>query len=172
MKLLSTILTLLLAASLSAQTAAAVKAAAKPAAKPKAVKTRKAAPSGAPEMAAAQTAESAPAASGPGSKKRDPFINPVRDIAGGGVSCSGGKRCLVIGEMVLRGVVKMQSGFIAVVENNAQKTYFLRENDPVFQGFVAKITTDSVVFRETMIDNLGQQSQRDVVKRLFVPAIS
>src|SRR5260370_12046702 len=96
-----------------------------------------------PEVAAAKSATAR--------GRRDPFINPVVKSTATGqqpAACSSGKRCLAIREMVLRGVVKGQNGMIAVVENAARKTYFLRENDPVFNGYVVRITGDSVIFKE------------------------
>ncbi len=45
---------------------------------------------------------------------------------------------------------------IAVVVNALNKAYFLRENDPVFNGYVVKITGDSIVFKETIQDKLGK----------------
>jgi Tfp pilus assembly protein PilP len=101
--------------------------------------------------------------------KRDPFFSPVVQAQGSG--CSTGKKCLEIGNINLRGVVKSDSGFIAVVTNNLNKAYFLRENDPVFNGYVVKITGDSVVFQETVEDKLGKPFTREVVKRIFTPAV-
>lgn len=104
--------------------------------------------------------------------KRDPFVSPVVSRVGGsGAACSGGKRCLSVDSMSLRGIVKSQDGMIAVVVNAANKAYFLRENDPIFNGYVAKITGDSMVLRETVEDVLGRKSTRDVVKKLVVPAV-
>jgi Tfp pilus assembly protein PilP len=103
------------------------------------------------------------------SGKRDPFFSPVVQQNGSG--CSTGKKCLEIGNINLRGVVKSDSGFIAVVTNNLNKAYFLRENDPVFNGYVVKITGDSVVFQETVEDKLGKSFTREVVKRIFTPAV-
>jgi Tfp pilus assembly protein PilP len=103
------------------------------------------------------------------SGKRDPFFSPVVQQNGSG--CSTGKKCLEIGAINLRGVVKSDSGFIAVVTNNLNKAYFLRENDPVFNGYVVKITGDSVVFQETIQDKLGKSFTREVVKRIFTPAV-
>ncbi len=103
------------------------------------------------------------------SGKRDPFFSPVVQTNGSG--CSTGKKCLEIGAINLRGVVKADSGFIAVVTNNLNKAYFLRENDPVFNGYVVKITGDSVVFQETVQDKLGKPFTREVVKRIFTPAV-
>ena len=101
--------------------------------------------------------------------KRDPFFSPVVQQNGSG--CSTGKKCLEIGAINLRGVVKSDNGFIAVVTNNLNKAYFLRENDPVFNGYVVKITGDSVVFQETIQDKLGKPFTREVVKRIFTPAV-
>lgn len=101
--------------------------------------------------------------------KRDPFFSPV--VQQGGSGCSTGKKCLEIGNINLRGVVKSDTGFIAVVTNNLNKAYFLRENDPVFNGYVVKITGDSVVFQETVQDKLGKPFTREVVKKIFTPAV-
>jgi Tfp pilus assembly protein PilP len=104
------------------------------------------------------------------SGKRDPFFSPVvQEPSGSG--CSTGKKCLEIGQINLRGVVKSESGFIAVVTNSLNKAYFLRENDPVFNGYVVRITGDTVVFQETVQDKLGKALTREVVKRIFTPAV-
>jgi Tfp pilus assembly protein PilP len=103
--------------------------------------------------------------------KRDPFVSPIVH-AEGTAACAGGKKCLAIDTVVLRGIVKYQAGMIAVVESSARKvSYFLRENDPVFNGYVVKITGDSVVFRENVMDTFGRQSTRDVVKKVVAPVV-
>ena len=106
--------------------------------------------------------------------RRDPFVSPVREGGPtGGPTCSVGKKCLAIDSILLRGIVQAPNGVIAVVESSARRaTYFLRENDPVFNGVVVKITPDSIVFRENVMDRLGNLSTRDVVKRMSVaPAV-
>jgi Tfp pilus assembly protein PilP len=102
--------------------------------------------------------------------KRDPFFSPVVQQATGS-GCSTGKKCLEIGQINLRGVVHSESGFIAVVTNTLNKAYFLHENDPVFNGYVMRITGDSVVFEETVQDKLGKPFTREVVKRIITPAV-
>jgi Tfp pilus assembly protein PilP len=102
--------------------------------------------------------------------RRDPFISPVVQRTGGS-GCSTGKKCLEIGEINLKGVVRSQDGFIAVVSNGLQKAYFLRENDPVFNGYVVKITGDSIVFQETLQDRLGKTFTREVTKKITTPAV-
>lgn len=103
--------------------------------------------------------------------QRDPFISPVRTAAAGGSGCSTGKRCLAVDQINLKGVIKSDGGMIAVVTNSMDKAYFLRENDPVFNGYVVKITGDSVVFSETYEDKLGKPLTREVTKKLTTPAV-
>ena len=108
----------------------------------------------------------------PGLNKRDPFVSPlVKSGAGGGPVCETGKRCLMVDQIDLKGIVKSPNGFIAVVENSAKRAYFLRENDPVFNGSVVKITGDSVTFREQVTDKLGKQATREVVKKVNAPVV-
>lgn len=102
--------------------------------------------------------------------RRDPFISPVVRLGAIGSGCSSGKRCLAIDQIALKGVVKSDSGMIAVVVNAMDKAYFLRENDPVFNGYVTKITPDSIEFKETFHDKLGKPLTRDVTKTISRPA--
>jgi len=160
-----------------------VAAAKAPAVAPKAEpkqQAKAAAPTKATKVTAAAPAEAKPKAAEPAKPKpeekkwamngkRDPFFSPVVQEHGAG--CSTGKKCLEINAINLRGVVKSDNGFIAVVTNNIGKAYFLRENDPVFNGYVVKITGDSVVFQETVQDKLGKTSTKEVVKRIFTPAV-
>src|SRR5262249_6505996 len=103
--------------------------------------------------------------------RRDPFISPVVSQASVGSGCSNGKRCLAVDQIALKGVVKSETGMIAVVVNAMDKAYFLRENDPVFDGYVLKITTDSIVFKETVQDKLGKPFTKEVTKKLNTPAV-
>jgi hypothetical protein len=103
--------------------------------------------------------------------RRDPFISPVVNRSMLGSGCSSGKRCLAIGEVNLKGVVRADTGMIAVVVNTMNKAYFLRENDPVFNGYVVKITGDSIVFKETLQDKLGKPFTREVTKKILTPAV-
>lgn len=103
--------------------------------------------------------------------KRDPFVSPVQSRSNAPLNCGTGKRCLVLDQTRLEGIVKAPNGMIAVVANSANKAYFLRENDPVYNGFVMRITPDSVVFRETISDRLGRKSTREVVKKVNAPVV-
>ena len=103
--------------------------------------------------------------------RRDPFVSPVVNRSMIGSGCSMGKRCLSIGQISLKGVVKAEAGMIAVVVNAMDKAYFLRENDPVFNGYVVRITGDSIIFKETVQDKLGKSFTREVTKRITTPAV-
>jgi Tfp pilus assembly protein PilP len=103
--------------------------------------------------------------------RRDPFVSPVVAMTSTGSGCSSGKRCLAIDDIALKGVVRSDTGMIAVVVNALDKAYFLRENDPVFNGYVEKITGDSIVFKETFHDRLGKELTRDVTKTISRPAV-
>lgn len=103
--------------------------------------------------------------------RRDPFLSPVVGHISGGSGCSSGKRCLAVDQIALTGIVKSDSGMIAVVVNALNKAYFLRENDPVFNGYVVKITGDSIVFKETIQDDLGKPITREITKKITTPAV-
>ena len=105
------------------------------------------------------------------SGRRDPFVSPVVSQSATGSGCSTGKRCLAVGQISLKGVVKSETGMIAVVVNALDKAYFLRENDPVFDGYVLKITSDSIVFKETVQDKLGKPFTREVTKKITTPVV-
>ncbi len=103
---------------------------------------------------------------------RDPFVSVIIERFDNGSSCTGaGKKCLMVDQVMLKGIVRCQAGPIAVVSSSANKTYFLRENDPVYNGVVVKITPDSIIFRESVTDRLGKTIQREVVKKVNPPAV-
>jgi hypothetical protein len=166
-----------LAAVAAAQTSA-TKTTTKPA---PATKSQTTAPAKAPAKTAAPAPAQKPMAAKPAAKpmaaktssRRDPFINPVklRTERLAGPSCTTGSRCLVADQVILKGVVKTQQGMIAMVENTTKKQYNLREKDPIYNGFVMKITGDSVVFKESTTDNSGRPMTREVVKRVTVPVV-
>ena len=101
-------------------------------------------------------------------KRRDPFVNPVVRVVttGPAPTCSGGKHCLAPDEIAVRGIVKSQNGWIAVVENTARRTYFLHEKDEIFNGVIEKITKDTIVIREQIPDPMGKPMSHEIVKRL------
>ncbi|MFB3814252.1 MAG: hypothetical protein ACE14L_09075 [Terriglobales bacterium] len=112
----------------------------------------------APEMEAKQA--------GPAKPRRDPFLSIIQERIQTASTCTTGKKCLAPDQIVLKGVVKGPQGMIALVEGQHRKAYFLRENDPVLNGEVVRINSDSIVFRERVTDRIGRVSVREVVKRM------
>ena len=168
----------------TASTKPATKAGAKPAprsaakhAKPRAAVKKNVTGEVAKKVADKQ-AEAAPAkwgeAEAPKSpSRRDPFVNPLklRQSQAQGLACGSGVRCLVIEQITLKGVIKTQQGMIAMIENDAKRSYNLHDNDVLFNGSVVKITEDSVIFREQVVDTMGRTSTKEVVKRVTAPAV-
>jgi hypothetical protein len=161
----------------AARATAPVKAVKNPAAKPTTKAAAKSAANASPNSASSKPAEEKKAAPTPEiarTGRRDPFISPVRlaeERMRSNPACTTGARCLVISQVVLKGVVKTQNGMIAMVENGAKKQYNLHEKDIVQNGSVLKITGDSIVFQETATDPLGRPVTKEVVKRVTVPAV-
>jgi hypothetical protein len=128
------------------------------------------------DSAAAPSAGSPVKPASPGTVKavngrRDPFISSVSTAAAAAAVCnSGGKRCLAIDRISLKGVVRSGSGFIAVVVNAANRAYFLRENDPLMNGYVVRITSNAVTFKQTEKDRTGHPVTHDVTLTLGGPA--
>jgi hypothetical protein len=88
-----------------------------------------------------------------------------------GGNCTGsGRQCLFVGELGLQGVVQSPSGYIAVVVSG-EHTYFLRENDPLADGDVERITKDTITMRQRSSDILGRPVVREVTRKLGVPAV-
>jgi len=120
-----------------------------------------------PQVEVPAQAQSAPVA------RRDPFDPLVsKQRPGNKVSerLPPGKAGLVISTLRVDGLVKAPSGMIAVVSNPRQQVYFLREGDKLYDGFVERILTDSVIFRETSKDPFGKPVERQVTKRLHPSA--
>jgi hypothetical protein len=105
--------------------------------------------------------------------KRDPFVSPLVKVDGTAMpTCTVGKKCLAVEQIELKGVVASQNGMIALVVNNANRAYFLRENDALFNGVVAQITRDSIVFRQNIYDTLGRlKGTRDIVRKVNAPIV-
>jgi hypothetical protein len=103
--------------------------------------------------------------------ERDPFVSPIVERIRNGANCTGsGRQCLLVGEITLHGIVRSPSGFIAVVMNG-EHTYFLRENDPLADGDVERITKDVIILRQRSSDVLGRSVVREVTRKLGVPAV-
>lgn len=152
---------------------------AKPVSKPTPPTQAKAVPKQEPSKPAEAKKEATPEVAAatprklPSPGRRDPFVSPLAAAGERGPSsgCTTGKRCLVVDQIVLKGIVQMRTGNFALVENVSKRPYVLHENDSLFNGSVVKITGDSVTFREESNDILGRPVSKEVVKKVSAPAV-
>jgi hypothetical protein len=104
--------------------------------------------------------------------RRDPFTPLVSVPHGGGgpEHLPPGKAGLVVATVRVDGAVKSPNGMIAVVSNQDQRVYFVREGDRLYDGNVEKISLDGVTFRENSKDAFGRSVERLVTKRIYSSA--
>ncbi len=105
--------------------------------------------------------------------RRDPFrsllVRP--DDLAAAQALPPGKRGLMVGQIRLDGIVVTPTARIAVVSvPNRNRAYFLREMDELFNGYVAEIHEDSVIFKERSVDAFGKSYEREVVKQISAPS--
>ena len=104
-----------------------------------------------------------------GGQRRDPFRAIVVQKAEAEIpdQLPPGKAGLVIGQLQVQGIARSVDGtWIAVVDNNTNRAYFLREGDKLYNGTVSAISPDRVVFMEETTNARGQNITKEVVKRL------
>jgi Tfp pilus assembly protein PilP len=102
--------------------------------------------------------------------RRDPFESLVARQAAAARNQSilpPGKAGLQVATLRVDGIVKSNSGMIAVVTNPQSRTYFLREGDRLYDGAVDKISMDGVTFHEEGKDAFGKPIERQVNKRIY-----
>jgi len=134
------------------------------------------APAKAAQQPAKRLAVTSEAASSPSmAGRRDPFAPLVQVSQRGGQAeapeCKeAGVRGLVISTLRVDGVVKTQSGMIAVVSNPQQRVYFVRDGEQVCNGKVQRISFEGITFSETGRDAFGKPLERTVSKPLYPSA--
>jgi Tfp pilus assembly protein PilP len=107
---------------------------------------------------------------------RDPFLNPLllkkelrtdEEIARG--LPPPGMAGTYISQATLQGIALRDNDRVAVVRGADRRTYFIREGDRLFDGYVRAIESDSITLvRETRMRS-GKTFTQDVVKRLRTP---
>ena len=98
--------------------------------------------------------------------RRDPFVsllargNDPRAVTNRPPGLPG----VLIGELVVKGIVRDRSGFIAMVQAPDNKTYIVRPGEKLMDGSVKSITPDTVVFSQDVNDPLSPVKQREIRK--------
>ena len=126
-------------------------------------------PDAAPASHASDADSSKPESS---AAKRDPFqaLVGIPHAEGGVSNLPPGKAGLMISTVRIDGIVHAPSGTIAVVSNPQQRVYFIHEGDHLYDGEVAKIEADGIVFRQNSKDAFGKPVEREVTKRIYASA--
>ncbi len=104
----------------------------------------------------------------PGSR-RDPFISLLVNVgpSEGGKVRPAGMQGFLIQELALKGIVKDQSGYIALLLGTDGKSYFARVGQRFFDGVLVAMDAASATFRQEVTDPLSPVKTRDVKKSLY-----
>jgi hypothetical protein len=98
--------------------------------------------------------------------RRDPFISLLSrgSDPGSATNRPAGLAGMLIAEVAVKGIIRDRTGFIAMVQGSAPKTFTIRPGDKLMDGTVKAITADSVVFSEDVNDPLSMVKQKEVRK--------
>lgn len=77
-----------------------------------------------------------------------------------------GLQGMLIQEVSLRGIVKTQDGYIAMIQGTDNKSYFARVGERLYDGNIQEIDDARVVFRQEINDPLRIEKFQQVEKSL------
>ena len=100
--------------------------------------------------------------------RRDPFVSLANRGADGRSVANRptGLPGVLIDEVTVKGIIKDQSGLMALIQGGDSKIYRVRPGDRLMDGTVKAITPDAVVFSQDVNDPLVLQKQREIRKSL------
>ena len=73
---------------------------------------------------------------------------------------------LLINEVSVKGIVRNNSGFVALIQGPDNKTYVVKAGDRLMDGTVKSIVQDAVVFSQDVNDPLSLVKQKEIRKTL------
>ena len=136
----------------------------------------------APVLVSAPTAEAVAAAEAEEAKysyesggRRDPFLTLVaretgrpasRDAVAAVPRRGEGVAGLLVSEIMVRGVVQMDSRLVALVQGRDGRSYNVHQTDRLADGTVKAVTTEGLVIMQDVNDPLSSAKQREVRKLL------
>jgi Tfp pilus assembly protein PilP len=102
--------------------------------------------------------------------RRDPFVSLIsRGFDSGGRrqgKPAEGVAGIAVAELILKGVFQSRGRYVAIVQGPDNKSYNVRVNDRLFDGFVRAITPTEIVLIQEVNDPLSVSKQREVRKSL------
>lgn len=101
--------------------------------------------------------------------RRDPFISLLVNVGPSEAPKQRppGIQGLLVQELALKGIVKDQSGFIAMMQATDGKSYFAKVGQRFYDGVIVAMDAASVTFRQEVTDPLSPVRTRDVKKSLY-----
>ena len=99
--------------------------------------------------------------------RRDPFRSLlVREQNKGGVERPPGIAGIAIDDLVVHGIWKTKSGYVAQIRATDNKSYLIRAGDLLYDGEVVRVAPNEVVFRQNINDPQSVKPFREVTKQL------
>lgn len=99
--------------------------------------------------------------------RRDPFVSLALGFnVLGPAPRPPGLNGMLIQEVSLRGIVKTQDGYIAMIQGTDNKSYFARTGERLYDGNIQSIDDIRVVFRQEINDPLRIEKFQQVEKSL------
>ena len=101
--------------------------------------------------------------------RRDPFVSLLKPVSAdqGARTRKQGMEGFLVQEVALKGVVKMQKGYRAMLLGTDGKSYFVSVGQRLYDGVIVAIDAGSVTFRQEVTDPLTTVRSRDVRKTLY-----
>ncbi len=105
--------------------------------------------------------------------RRDPFVSLVSR----GFDMGGGRRQgrppegvagMAVADLILKGVFQSRGKHVAIVQGPDNRSYIVRVNDRLYDGFVRAITPNEIVLIQEVNDPLSVSKQREVRRPLRV----
>lgn len=101
--------------------------------------------------------------------RRDPFVSLLKPVSAdqGARTRRQGMEGFLVQEVALKGVVKLQKGYRAMLLGTDGKSYFVSVGQRLYDGVIVAIDAGSVTFRQEVTDPLTTVRSRDVRKTLY-----
>ena len=99
--------------------------------------------------------------------RRDPFRSLlVREQNRGGAERPPGIAGISIDDLVVHGIWKTKSGYVAQIRATDNKSYLIRAGDLLYDGEVTRVGPNEVSFRQNLNDPQSVKPFREVTKQL------
>jgi Tfp pilus assembly protein PilP len=99
--------------------------------------------------------------------RRDPFRSLlVREQNKGGAERPPGIAGISVDDLVVHGIWKTKSGYVAQIRATDNKSYLIRAGDLLYDGEVVRVGPNEVVFRQNINDPQSVKPFREVTKQL------